>query len=112
MDTYDWDFYQPNRRTNQMLSQLSLMGNVTLNAHDIKIGYGIGAPPSGSKSPNSHIEPDDLEVTDIEKATWAHTSPAKRTFYGFGDGDDEAVRACIQENLNDYILENPYGRPG
>jgi hypothetical protein len=103
---------EPNFRTGQMLSNLSLGLNpkTVYNRHDIEIRYGIDAPPSSSAAPNGYVDPDtDGIVTDTQKAGWNQPG---RPFYGFGQGDAEALLEVAQENLNQYILESPCGRAG
>ena len=110
---YGWDD-EPNRRTNQMLSQTSLFGDKTrIEKHLVTLRYGTDQPPSRSASPNGFISDADRKVTDTQKAEWAHTGGKHghvRGFYGAGDGDAEALCEVAQENLNDYIRESPYGR--
>jgi hypothetical protein len=113
MENYGWD--DPNYRTGQMLSKMSLGGNIQINPHDIVIAYGTNTPPTRGGSPNSFFDPEtDGKVTDTQKAEWAHEDTGEkpaRPFYGLGDGDDQAIVELCQENLNDYILSSPYGVP-
>ncbi len=116
-DSYGWDRDKPNRRTKQMLSQTSLMGKLDIQPEEIIIGYGTDLPPSRGASPTGLVSQKDKEVTDTEKAEWAHqddprTGRPARPFYSFGEGDDQAVAGVARENLHDYILSSPYGHPG
>ncbi len=110
---YDLDPDEINIRTGQMLSKLSIAGNITITPREVLIGYGTGQPPSSSASPNQYISDEDKKVTDTEKAEWAHKGgpgrPA-RTFMGIGPGDFEAIVELCQENLNDYILADQFGK--
>ena len=110
-------FDEPNFRTGQMLSELSLGLNAktVYLEHEIEIRYGIDSPPTVSRSPNGYLSDEDKKVTDTQKAEWAHmdnprTGKPARPFYGFGEGDAEALVKIAQQVLNDYILESPYGR--
>lgn len=105
-DLYGWAD-EPNYKTGQMLSKLSMGAASTITAKEIRIAYGTGQPPTKSYSPKGFFDVDtDGQVTDIEKAEWAHMDaphrPA-RPFFGVGQGDAEALVECAQDNLNDYI---------
>jgi len=105
---------EPNFRTGQMLSVTSvgLNAKTVINKHEIEIRYGISQPPSASAVPNGYIDNRDKLVTYTQKAEWARmengTKP-KPEFYGFGQGDAEALLKVAQVSLNDYIRQNPYG---
>jgi phage gpG-like protein len=105
LDKYGWD--DPNYRTGQMLSQTSLSGKIVIKQKEMEIGYGTDQPPSRGGSPTGVLLPEDLKVTDTQKAEWAHNGG--RPFMGLGADDPEKIVELIQENLNDYILSSPYG---
>ena len=53
-------------------------------------------------------------MTDTQKAEWAHmenpkTGKPARGFFGFGEGDGEALVKVAQHALNEYTLESPDG---
>jgi hypothetical protein len=111
-EEYEWPD-NPNYRTGQMLSALSLGAASRITAREVIVAYGTGLPPKRSVSPNNHFDPEtDGVVTDLEKAEWAHDGGAhgvKRPFYALGDGDAAALVELCQHNLNEYILTSPYG---
>lgn len=110
-EQYGWPD-EPNRRTNQMLSQTSLYGKTTIAPREIMMIYGTGDAPTDSKSPNGFFdEKTDGQVTDLQKAEWAHEDSGDkpgRPFYGVGEGDAEALIEVGQENLDGYIRSSPY----
>jgi hypothetical protein len=109
-DIYGWD--DPNYRTGQMLSKMSLGGKVVISQKVIEIGYGTDSAPTRGGSPTSALLDADKKVTDTQKAEWAHNPtggrPARK-FFGVGAGDPEKIVELVQENLNDYILSSPWG---
>ena len=59
-----------NYRTKQMLSRESLLGEVVVNKDSVTINYGTGKPPTAGAE--GYIENSDKQITDIEKAFYAH----------------------------------------
>jgi hypothetical protein len=105
-ELYGWED-EPNARTGQMLSKMSMGGGTVIAPQIIRIAYGTNQPPTKSYSPTGYFDEEtDGQPTDLEKAEWAHMEgphrPA-RPFFGVGKGDAEALVDCAQNNLNDYI---------
>ncbi len=99
---------EPNRRTGQMLSQLTMTAKSTIGPTEIEIRPGTDQPPSSSAAPTGLLSEEDKKVTDTEKIIFAHTeTPDKpaRKFYGVNEEDRRNVIEVAQENLNDYIRE-------
>jgi len=99
---------EANRRTGQMLSQLTLTAKTKVGATEIEIRPGTDQPPSSSAAPTGKLSEADKAVTDTQKIGFAHTeTPTKpaRKFYAANDEDRRNVIAVAQENLDDYIRE-------
>jgi hypothetical protein len=97
---------EPNRRTNQMLSALSLGAKTTVAKDLVEIRPGLDQPPSDSRSPTGFINKQDKKVTDTQKMQFAHVSSKNRParpFYGVNDEDARNVSEAAQEALNEYL---------
>jgi len=101
----------PNSRTGQMLSRLSMEGRSTVEAKQVTMIYGIDQPPTAAAfgSPDAKLLARDQKVTDVQKAYFAHTGQSKkkivRPFYQLIDDDGKAIVELCQENLNGLIRE-------
>lgn len=100
--TEKFDLYKTNKtgeRTGQMLSILSLVGQVEISEYTVYMTYGIDAAPTRSKY-SGYISDQDKSITDAEKAE--HFS-AKRPFYEL---DEVICQACVElarDELIDYM---------
>lgn len=99
---YGWR--ETNRRTGQLLSQVSLYGKTTIEPRVVTLVYGTDEPPSNSAAPTGYMSDADESVTDTEKAQYAHIKG--RGFYGWAAEDKTNVIAVCQENLDGYIKES------
>jgi hypothetical protein len=102
----------PNSRTGQMLSQLSMEGRSTIEAKQVTMIYGINKPPVTAPAfgnPDPKLLARDQKVTDTFKAYLAHTGQSRkkivRPFYQLIDDDGIAISELCQENLNKLITE-------
>jgi hypothetical protein len=104
---------EPNIRTGQMTSQLSLFGNPRINRHDMEMVYGLEEPPERSAAPTGYMSEQDKKITDTEKAYFAHTGQSvkriKRKFYQATREDALKVIELAQEALSDYIRSISHG---
>ncbi len=104
---YGWT--EPNRRTNQMLSQTSLYGRTRIEPDQVTLVYGTDTTPVGSAAPSGYLSKSDKSITDTEKAKYAHEGQSakrvKRGFYGFTEEDRTNVINVAQNSLNDLIRE-------
>jgi hypothetical protein len=102
---------EPNSRTGQMLSQLSLYGRTRIDSKLITMIYGINQPPTRATfgDPGEKNFERDKKVTDTFKAYLAHTGQSrqqiKRPFYEVDESDGQAVMELCQENLAEYITD-------
>jgi len=100
---------EPNVRTGEMTSQASLYGRTEINTHDLIMRYGTNTVPSRSYAPTGYLSKQDTEVTDTQKAYFAHTGQSRkrivRSFYGANETDVRNVTELVQENMNEYIGE-------
>jgi hypothetical protein len=103
---------EPNSRTGQMLSLLSMKGRSTVESKQVTMIYGIDKPPPTGPAfgnPGPKLLERDQKVTDVQKAYFAHTGQSKkkvvRPFYQLIDDDGKAIAELCQENLNDLIRE-------
>jgi len=100
---------EPNRRTGQMLSEVTLKAKTKIEQMSIEIRPGTDEPPTKSYAPTGYLSKQDMAVTDTDKIRFAHTEtdvkPARR-FYAMTLEDARNVRNLCQENLNEYIVEN------
>lgn len=106
-------FDQPNIRTGQMCSLLSLVGRPIIEPKRITMVYGTGDPPSTSAAPTGYLSPDDRKITDVEKAQFAHEQDAERPerpFYALTEEDDEAV-IDLAGRVLDRCIEEANGSP-
>jgi hypothetical protein len=98
---------EPNVRTGQMVSRLSLYGRTKIEPKLVTLVYGIDAPPDSSAAPTGYISNADKSTTDVRKAYYAHTGQGphgtKRRFYEATNEDAVKLAELVQENLNDYI---------
>jgi hypothetical protein len=97
---------EPNRRTGQMLSELTLGAKTKVTPKEIEIRPGLDAPPSSSAAPTGYLSKQDAKTTDTDKIRYAHTATEKkpaREFYAANEEDAVAVAKVAQENLNDYL---------
>ncbi len=99
---------EPNTRTGQMLSQLSLYGRTRIDEKEITMIYGVNAPPTRTAT-GVPLTKADQKVTDVQKAYFAHAGQGKhkitRPFYQVDETDGKAVSELCQANLNEWILE-------
>jgi hypothetical protein len=108
-DNYGTD--EPNSRTGQMLSLLSMKGRSTVESKQVTMIYGTDTPPTRATfgNPDPKLLARDQKVTDVQKAYFAHTGQSKkkivRPFYQLIDDDAEAIVELCQENLNDLIRD-------
>ena len=97
------------RRTGQMLSLESLLGEVDVSGDEVTIRYGTGQAPERS-SASSYISESDKSITDIEKAFFITNSGGKRvTFYKAGAAGREAVAEVLREAVSRAIQEENGG---
>jgi hypothetical protein len=102
---------EPNSRTGQMLSQLSMEGRSTIAPKQVTMIYGTDTPPTRATfgNPSPKLLARDQNVTDTFKASLAHTGQSRkrivRPFYQLIDDNAEAIVALCQENLNGMIRE-------
>ena len=73
---YGW-VDEPNYRTLQMRSQLSLMGRTEVNKHEIVMRYGLNQPTNRSDSPTGYLSEADKVPTDLQKAEWRISGGAR-----------------------------------
>jgi hypothetical protein len=121
---YKLSAQEPNIRTGQMLSQSSLYGQTTIEPELVTMRYGIGAVPTrtstGAELPRhtrgKHAGEQIDDLTDIEKAYFAHTGQGpngvKRPFYELDEVISADVQRVIAENLERHIADQNrrYGR--
>jgi hypothetical protein len=106
---YHYGTDQPNSRTGQMLSQLSMEGRSTIEPRQVTMIYGTNTAPTGCAfgSPDPKLFERDRKVTDVEKAYFAHTGQGPhntvRPFYQLIDDDAVKIAELCQENLNEMI---------
>jgi hypothetical protein len=100
---------EPNVRTGEMLSELSLRGRSIIEAELVTMRYGLGVPPTRAAFTDKPLTEADKSITDIEKAYFAHTGQSakkiRRPFYELDETIAANVRKVIAENLNDFIAE-------
>jgi hypothetical protein len=98
---------EPNIRTGQMTSQLSLFGRTQIARREITMIMGLDKPPVRSAAPTGHISKQDKNITDTAKAYFAHTGQSRqkiqRRFYAATSGDAVVVVELVQKNMNQYI---------
>lgn len=87
-----------NYRTKQMLSRASLLGDVVVNKDSVDIRYGTGRPPDGS---SGHVEKSDQQITDIEKARFAHQ--LGRPFFELDDEIADKAFEIFCDQFEDHI---------
>lgn len=76
-------------KTGQMLSHVSLLGDIQITPELVTLLYGTGA-----------ADPDDSNITDIEKAFFFSN---RRPFFELDDQIADAAFARIEELLEDYL---------
>ena len=90
---------RPNVRTQQMLSQESVEGEVAVTDDQVDWQYGKGEPPA-------HGGPRDI-LTDREKGALAHSGQGpygvQRPFFGVTDEDGADALLIAGETVADYI---------
>lgn len=97
------------RRTGQMLSLESLLGEVDVTRDEVTISYGTGQAPERS-SASGYINESDKSITDIEKAFFVTNQGGKRLkFYKAGAAGREAVVEVIKEAIGRAIQEENGG---
>jgi len=67
---YEW--YELNYRTGQMLSVKSLSGGTTVEKKGVTLCYGRNQPASGGGFPTGLCSDQDQKRTDLQKAASAH----------------------------------------
>jgi hypothetical protein len=109
---------EPNARTGQMLSQLSLYGRTTIEPELVLLTYGTDTATAGAVFGGEHTEKDlarDRKRTDTEKAYFAHTGQSihkiKRPFYEMDEIISADVQKIVEESLADYLSEAPVKAP-
>jgi hypothetical protein len=90
---------QPLKRTGQMLSLLSLMGETKIRAKTVEMVYGINEPPTDTETGDPLMHKD-KKVTDREKAEW--NSP-ERPFYQLDNKIRDAAIDLAGEALAEYL---------
>ena len=90
-------------RTGQMLSLESVLGDLSLSPEEVQMTYGTGDPPARGAGPMGKISDQDKEVTDREKAAFAHESD--RPFYGLDTTIADDVAKAAAEALGSYLKE-------
>jgi hypothetical protein len=94
---------EPNTRTGQMLSALSVKGEYTIADREITIVYGINKPPANGFD-------EDKKRTDREKAHFAHTGQSEkkilRPFFELDEEHCDATLKRCEESLDTHLREN------
>lgn len=98
-EKYGWT--RTNYRTGQMLSTESLYGRTTVTTEGVDMVYGTDEPPMNSSAPSGYMSPEDQEITDVEKAQYAHEQG--REFYGTNDQDAEKIKGLIEDAIARHI---------
>jgi hypothetical protein len=103
---------EPNTRTGQMLSQLSLYGKTTIEPELVTMVYGTDTVTERAVFGGNHTASDlarDQKKTDTEKAYLAHTGQSVhkilRPFYELDDEITQDIRKLIERALTDYLGE-------
>ena len=96
------------RRTGQMLSLESLLGEVEVSGGEVTIRYGTGQAPTRS-SASGYISESDKSTTDIEKAFFITNQGKRLTFYKAGAAGREAVVEVLKEAVARAIQEENGG---
>lgn len=93
-----------NARTGQMLSMHSLTADIQIEDHGetVVMTYGTGEAPGSSLT--GHLEPEDEETTDKEKAAIAHANG--RSFFEIDQNiTNTKVLPIIRDCLGEYLQE-------
>jgi hypothetical protein len=107
---------EPNSRTGQMLSQLSLYGRTRIEPKQITMIYGTNTPPVGGTF--GTVRPEllvrDQKRTDTQKAYYAHTGQSKhkikRPFYDVDQKIGTAVAELATNRLIEYVNATNHAR--
>lgn len=94
------------RRTGQMLSLQSLLGNVDVAPDEVTLTYGTGEAPERSVASN-YIGEGDKKVTDKQKADY--NNERMNNFYKIGEAGRAAVVEVMREALNRAVAEENGG---
>jgi len=90
-----------NVRTGQMLSRESLKGQATIDKETVEWGYGTGTVSVKAKTKQ------DREVTDIEKAYFAHHGQSRkrieRPFFSLDDVDADNVVLVVESGIAEHF---------
>ena len=66
-----YNVYLPGELGGQMLSKLSLLGQVVVSSDSVQMNYGTGQPPTKTTARSgAALRPGELKATDTDKADW------------------------------------------
>ena len=94
--------HEPNRRTGQMLSPKSLLGQTTVEPDLVLMKYGLGEPPNRTAT-GAALSVGDESITDIEKAYFCSKL---RPFYALDERIKDEVFHVAQEAVNRLVRES------
>jgi hypothetical protein len=104
-----YDVDRPGELGGQMLSLLSLMGNVVVTPNRIEMTYGIDTPPQRPTARNGvPLKDHELIPTDREKGDWftngnSRTGQPPRRFFEFDEEIAASLVTLVSEFLQEYL---------